>query len=193
MSIQTQLFESARLRLGPIDHEKDPEIESRWTHDPVFLHGLSFNPARPLSPAQMKKRYEAIEKEIDESHNSFHFMVRSKEDERLIGLARIEWIEWSHGAGGLKLAIGDVKDRRQGYASEVMQLLLRFAFDELNLYRLSAVVGEDNLAGLALLKKFGFVEEVRRRKALLRDGQFFDLIHLGLLRNEWQPVEASQP
>jgi RimJ/RimL family protein N-acetyltransferase len=75
----------------------------------------------------------------------------------------------------------------------VMQLLLRFAFEELNLYRLSAVVGEDNLAGLGLLKKFGFVEEVRRRKALMRDGQSFDLIHLGLLRNEWQPVEESQP
>jgi RimJ/RimL family protein N-acetyltransferase len=192
MSIQTQLFESTRLRLGPIDHEKDPEVESRWTHDPVFLHGLSLDPARPLSPAQMKKKYEAIEKSIEESHSTFHFAVRSKEDERLIGMARIEWIEWSHGAGNLKLAIGDVKDRRQGYGSEVMQLVLRYAFEELNLYRLSAVVGEDNLAGLALLKKFGFVEEVRRRKALLRDGQCFDLIHLGLLHSEWQPVEESQ-
>ena len=193
MSIQTQLFESARLRLGPIDHEKDPEVESRWTHDPIYLHGLGLSPARPLSPAQLKKKYEALEKEIEESHTSLHFMVRSKADERLIGMARIEWIEWSHGAGNLKLAIGDVKDRRQGYGSEVMQLLLRFAFEELNLFRLSAVVGEDNLAGLGLLKKFGFVEEVRRRKALMRDGQSFDLIHLGLLRNEWQPVEESQP
>jgi RimJ/RimL family protein N-acetyltransferase len=191
MSIQTQLFESTRLRLGPIDHEKDPEIESRWTHDPVFLHGLSLDPARPLSPAQMKKKYEAIEKSIEESHSTFHFAVRSKEDERLIGLARIEWIEWSHGAGNLKLAIGDVKDRRQGYGSEVMQLLLRFAFEELNLYRLSAVVGEDNLAGLALLKVW-----LRRRGAPAQGfaarGQCFDLIHLGLLRNEWQPVDESQ-
>jgi RimJ/RimL family protein N-acetyltransferase len=192
MSIQTQLFESTRLRLGPIDFDKDPEVESRWTHDPVFLHGLSLNPARPMSAAQMKKRYEAIEKEIEESHNSFHFAVRSKEDERLIGLARIEWIEWSHGTGNLKLAIGDAKDRRQGYGSEVMVLMLRFAFEELNLYRLSVAVGEDNLAGLALLKKFGFVEEVRRRKAMLRDGQFYDVIHMGLLRNEWQPLEESK-
>lgn len=193
MSIQTQLFESTRLRLGPIDHEKDPEVESRWTHDPVFLHGMSQNPARPLSPAQVKKKYEAIEKEIEEGHNSFHFMVRSKEDERLIGMVRIEWVEWSHGAGGLRVAIGDAKDRRQGYGSEVTQLMLRFAFDELNLYRLSAVVGEDNVAGLALLKKFGFVEEVRRRKALLRDGQCLDLIHLGLLQKEWQPTAEMQP
>lgn len=192
MSIQTQLFESTRLRLGAIDHENDPAVESRWTHDPVFVHGLSMNPARPLSAAQVKKMYEAIEKSIEESHNTFHFMVRTKEDDRLIGMARIEWIEWSHGAGSLKLAIGEAKDRRQGYGSEIMQLLLRFAFEELNLYRLATVVSEDNLAGVALLNKFNFVPEVRQRKAIHRDGQFFDLIHFGLLQKEWQPVEESQ-
>ena len=193
MSIQTQLFESARLRLGPIDHEKDPAVESRWTHDPSYQHGLGLDPARPLSPAQLKKKYEAIEKAIEESHNTFHFAVRGKDDDRLIGLARLEWIEWSHGAGHLKLAIGDPQDRRQGYGSEVMQLMLRFALDELNLYRLGVVVGEDNAAGLALFKKFGFVEEVRRRQALTRNGQVFDLLHFGLLRSEWQPEEHSQP
>lgn len=191
MSIETQLFESKRLRLGPIDHEKDAEVESRWSHDPIYLHGLSFAPAKPLSAAQLKKRYEAIEKSIEEAHNSFHFMVRAKEDERLIGMARIEWIEWSHGTGSLKLAIGDVKDRRQGYGSEVMELMLRFAFEELNLYRMSVVVGEDNEAAMALLRKYGFVEEVRRRKALLRDGQFFDMIHFGLLQNEWQASKET--
>jgi hypothetical protein len=33
MSIDTQLFEGKLIRLGPINHEKDPEVESRWTHD----------------------------------------------------------------------------------------------------------------------------------------------------------------
>jgi RimJ/RimL family protein N-acetyltransferase len=193
MSIQTQYFESARLRLGPIDYDKDPAVESRWTHDPAYQHGLGLYPARPLSPAQMKKKYEAIEKNIEESHNTFHFMVTSKEDDRLIGMARIEWIEWSHGAGELKLAIGDPQERRKGYGSELMELMLRFAFDELNLYRLSVMVSEDNTAGLALLKKFGFVEEVRRRKALHRNGQYIDLLHFGLLHSEWKPQEQSQP
>jgi hypothetical protein len=29
MSIDTQLFEGKLIRLGPIDHEKDAEVESR--------------------------------------------------------------------------------------------------------------------------------------------------------------------
>ena len=65
-------------------------------------------------------------------------------------------------------------------------MLLRFAFAELNLFRLSVYVPEYNVAALALLKKFGFVEEVRRRQALERDGRRWDMLVFGLLKDEWQ-------
>ena len=185
MSIDTQLFEGKLIRLAPIDHEKDPEVESRWTHDITLMRALSHQPAIPLSTAQMKKRYEAIEKEVDESKRLFHFTVRGKDDNRLLGFVRIEGIEWTHGTCSLKLAIGDPTERHKGYGGEALQLILRFAFNELNLYRLSAVVGEDNPQAQKFFEKFGFVEEVRRRKALMRDGQTWDSIHLGILRDEW--------
>jgi RimJ/RimL family protein N-acetyltransferase len=44
-------------------------------------------------------------------------------------------------------------------------MLLRFAFAELNMFRVSANVAEYNDGALALMKKFGFTEEVRRRQA----------------------------
>ena len=185
MSIDTQLFEGKIVRLAPIDHEKDPEVESRWTHDLTLQRSISRLPAIPLSTAQMKKKYEAIEKEVDESRRLFYFTIRGKEDNRLLGFVRIEGIEWTHGTCNLKLAIGDPVDRRKGYGSESLQLSLRFVFNELNLYRVSVVVGEDNPQALKFFEKFGFVEEVRRRKALQRDGQTWDLIHLGILRDEW--------
>jgi len=185
MSIDTQLFEGKLIRLGPIDHEKDPEVESRWTHDLTLMRALSHQPAMPLSIAQMKKKYEAIEKEVDESKRLFYFTIRTKEDDRLLGFVRIEWIEWTHGTGNLRMAIGDSAERNKGYGRDALELMLCFAFAELNLYRLTTIVGEDNPAGLRFFTKYGFVQEVRRRKALLRDGQTWDLIHLGLLRDEW--------
>lgn len=185
MTIDIQLFEGKLIRLGPIDHDKDPEVESRWSHDLTLMRTLSLHPAMPLSVAQMKKKYEAIEKEVDESRKLFYFTIRIKEDNRLLGFTRIEWIEWTHGTGNIKLAIGDPIDRNKGYGSESLELILRYAFDELNLYRLSAIVGDDNPGALRFFMRHGFVEEVRRRKALFRDGQAWDLIHLGLLRDEW--------
>jgi RimJ/RimL family protein N-acetyltransferase len=191
MSIDTQLFEGKLIRLGPIDHDKDPEVESHWTHDLVLMRSLSSHPAMPLSVAQMKKRYESIEKEVDESKKLFHFTIRSKVDGALLGFVRIESIEWTHGTGALKMAIGDQAERSKGYGSEALALMLRFAFNELNLYRLSALVGEDNPSAIRFFTRYGFVEEVRRRKALLRDGQEWDLIHLGILRDEWLELSGG--
>src|SRR5512139_794196 len=126
MRIDQPLFESEHICLGPIDHEKDPEIESRWTHDASYLRLISVDPALPASPAQIKKRYEAIEKEQDEDKNLFYFTLRMRSDDRLIGFARLHWIEWSNGTGFIQMGIGDPKDRGQGYGSEALALLLRF-------------------------------------------------------------------
>lgn len=184
--IQTQLFEGRDIRFGPIDHEKDPEIESKWTHDSDFMRLMDINPARPMSAAIIKKQYEKLEKQIDESKNLYHFAIRAREDDRLIGKADLQWIEWTNGNGWIQLGIGSIEDRRKGYGTQALNMLIRFAFAELNLFRLSARIPEYNEAALALFRKFSFVEEVRRRQALDRDGRRWDLIVFGLLSSDWQ-------
>lgn len=184
--IQTQLFEGTAIRFGPIDHEKDPEIEARWTHDSDFMRMLDIAPARPMSAALVKKQYEKLEKQLDEDKNQYYFTIRAKEDDRLIGKAIIQWIEWANGHGFVRLGIGAAEDRGKGYGSQALKMLLRFAFSELNLFRLSAIVPEYNTAAINLLKKHGFVEEVRRRRSLERDGRRWDLLVFGLLADEWR-------
>jgi RimJ/RimL family protein N-acetyltransferase len=185
-NIQTQLFEGQDIRFGPIDHEKDPEIESRWTHDSEFMRLMELNPARPVSAAMIKKQYEKLEKQIEEDKNLYHFMIRSRADDRLIGKASIQWIEWTNGNGFLRLGIGAAEDRCKGYGSQALRMLLRFAFAELNLFRVSAVVPEYNEGAIRLVKKFGFVQEVCRRRSLERDGRRWDLFVFGLLNDEWR-------
>lgn len=184
--IQTQLFEGRDIRFGPIDHEKDPEIESKWTHNSEFMRMMEVNPARPMSAAMIKKQYEKLEKQIDDDKNFYYFAIRAREDDRLIGKAMIQWIEWTNGNGWIQLGIGSAEDRRKGYGSQALSMLLRFAFAELNLFRVSARVPEYNDAAIALFKKCSFVEEVRRRQALDRDGRRWDLIVFGSLNSEWQ-------
>ena len=189
--IQTQLFEGKDIRFGPIDHEKDPEIESKWTHDSEFMRMFEIEPVRPMSAAMLKKKYEKLEKEIEENKNIFYFTIRDNEDDRLIGKAVIQRIEWSNGNGWIRLGIGAGDDQRKGYGSQALSMLLRFAFAELNLYRVTASVQEYNEPAIALLKKFGFAEEVRRRQSLDRDGRRWDLLIFGLLQDEWQKqIEA---
>lgn len=186
MSIATPLFEADRICLGPIDYEKDPEVVARWTNDAEFMRMMYDKPMRPLSAWHVKKQYEKLEKEMDEERSRFFFYIRLKDDKRLIGLADLYWISWSNRTGSVRLGIGLAEDRRQGYGSEALGLLLQYAFGELNLYRLSASMPEYNVAGLALFHNFGFVDEVRRRAAAYRDNYRWDVLHLGLLCDAWQ-------
>jgi len=190
--IQTPLFEARDIRLGPIDYDKDPEVESRWTHDGEFMCMMELKPVRPLAPQMVRKQYEKLEKEIDEHRNMFYFTIRAREDDRLLGKAIFEWVDWANGNSYLTLGIGSGQDRGKGFGTQALGLLLRFAFAELSLFRVTIVIPEYNQAALALVRKFGFLEEVRRRRAILRDGQEYDLLAFGLLRSEWaqQPVAA---
>jgi RimJ/RimL family protein N-acetyltransferase len=195
MDISLSLYDGQLIRLGPIDYENDAPLESKWSHDAEYLRLLDTQPARPLSIAQVKKRFEAIEKEVEESKNLFHFTIRtqptSQTPSRLVGHARIYQIEWTNGNGWVSLGIGDPAERNKGYGSEALRLLIHYAFGELNLYRLSAAVPEYNPAALQIFERAGFVREVCRRKALNRDGRTWDLLHLGLLQAEWQALQAG--
>ena len=184
--IATQLYDAEDIRLGPINYETDPPIESKWTHDASFMRLYDFDPARPLSAAIVKKQYEKLEKQMEEGNRFRHFMIRAKADDRLIGKAEIQRIEWTNGVCQIRLGIGAAEDRRKGYGAQALKLALRYAFAELNMFRVSADVAEYNEGALALVKKFGFAEEVRRRQALERDCRRWDLIVFGLLKDEWQ-------
>jgi RimJ/RimL family protein N-acetyltransferase len=185
MNISNSLYEGNLVRLGPLDHEKDPPVVARWTHDPIWrsvLEGVHC----PLSAEAVRKLLEKVEKEMEETKNLFHFTLRAKEDDRLVGLARIFWIDFHHGTGVLNMGIGDASDRRHGYGYDALNMLLRFAFNDLNLNRLSVWPSADDIPFIKMVEKAGFEEEARRREAVFRDGSYWDEIHMGLLRTKWE-------
>lgn len=192
LSLQTQLFEEKDVVFGPIDYEAHPAVESKWTHDAEFMRLMEIKLIRPLSVDMVKKQYEAIEKEMEEDKNLYYFTIQTRENNQFIGKAAIEWIDWSNGNGFLRLGIGEAEYRRKGYGSQALKMLLRFAFNELSLYRVTAVVPAYNEGAMRLFHKFGFMEEIRRRKAIQRDAEAWDLVSFGLLNAEWRDQVNGQ-
>ena len=184
MDITTSLYTGKLVRLTRIEFEKDPETLAQWSQDATLMRMLDHTPARPLAPVQIKKQLENIEKDMDEKHEMFYYHIRPINDEKLVGWAKIYWVLWPSQIANLELAIGP-SEQRQGYASDALQLLLRLAFNELNLNRLTVNVPAYNIPAIEFVKKFGFREEVRRREVILRDGRRWDLLLFGLLRSEW--------
>lgn len=181
------LFASDLVYLAPPDREGDAEIVARWYEDPEFAPLVQRGPAYPLKIEEARRKLPAAENDP----NRFVFAIRLKEDSRLAGLIEVGKILWPIGVGWLSLQIGDTRDRRKGYGSQALALMLRYAFNELNLNKIISLVNGYNQPALKFFKKNGFAQEVRQREALLRGHQRWDLIWMGLTRAEWEAGSAG--
>lgn len=74
----------------------------------------------------------------------------------------------------------------KGYGVAIEFVALNFAFDILKLNKLNCEVLDFNLSVIKLHKKFGFVEEGRKRKQIFKNNEFVDVVMLGLLSSEWR-------
>lgn len=79
---------------------------------------------------------------------------------------------------GLGILIYGEENRRRGYASDTLEILCRYAREQLRLHQLWCTVGAGNAASLALFRQAGFVETGVRRDWLWSPEGFRDEILL---------------
>jgi RimJ/RimL family protein N-acetyltransferase len=94
-------------------------------------------------------------------------------------------ISWSNGNSWVGIGIGEREYWGRGYGTDAMRVVLRFAFQELNLHRVSLSVFAYNERAVRSYVKAGFREEGRTRELMLREGTRHDVIEMGILREEW--------
>lgn len=109
-------------------------------------------------------------------------------DGRLIGCTGLHSIHWTHGTATTGTVIGRKADRGQGYATDAKMLLLAFAFLRLNLRKICSDVIAPNGASLRYAEKCGYKEEGRQLRQIYVDGEYHDLVHLGVFKEEWLPL-----
>jgi len=83
--------------------------------------------------------------------------------------------------------------RRRGYAQEAARLVLRFYFRELRYQKVTVNIYAFNEVSLRFHRRFGFTEEGRLRRMVFTNGQYYDEIHLGMTREEFDQIDPPQP
>ena len=180
--MNANLFTGQLIRLSAMDAEASAEWFARWDRDVEYMRLLDSDPHRLMTAKQIKA---AIEKDEAESQE-IQFAIRTLAEDRLIGFVALDGINWPHGDSFVGIGIGDRAYWGRGYGTDAMRVLLRYAFTELNLSRLSLNVFSYNQRALRSYEKAGFVVEGRQRQTLRRDGKFHDLIFMGVLRDHWR-------
>jgi UDP-4-amino-4,6-dideoxy-N-acetyl-beta-L-altrosamine N-acetyltransferase len=101
-----------------------------------------------------------------------------------IGFIQFTNINKKHGTCEWGFYIGE-KTAPRGSGTVMGILTLDYLFNVLKMRKLNAYVLEFNLISLNYHKKFGFVEEGRLKKQILKNNQYADLVLLGLFKESW--------
>lgn len=182
-TFENDILRGERVRLTAEDPSIMAQHYSRWSVDSEFLRLMDSAPARTFSTKAIQEWLEK-EQEKDRGDN-FYFMIRSLEDDRLIGDVGLDGIHWNHRDTYLGIGLDNREDWGKGYGSDAMQLVLNYAFTELNLYRVTLNVFEYNPRAIHVYEKLGFVYEGRLRRCLNREGKRWDMLYMGITREEW--------
>jgi UDP-4-amino-4,6-dideoxy-N-acetyl-beta-L-altrosamine N-acetyltransferase len=107
-----------------------------------------------------------------------------------VGLANFYDIDRRHGRGAWAYYLAEPSVRGRGIGGYVEYLMIEKAFGEIGLQKLWCEVLESNAGVARMHKRFGFQEEARLRRHILKNGDYVDVMGLGLLADEWPEARA---
>ncbi len=179
-------FAGKLVRLASIDIEKDPALWAQWGSNSEYQQLLDWGPSKIYTTAQAR---DWVDKNAE---NSYTFAIHTLDDDKDIGFLELDGINWTSRDAWLGIGVGEQDYWGKGYGTDAIHILLRFAFEELNLNRVTLNVFEYNERAIKSYQKLGFQEEGRQRQAMSRWDRRWDLIFMGVLRSEWEAKNLTQ-
>ena len=171
------MLSGERVRLRAFE-PSDAETVWRWYRDHEFsvldgnIYGTSLEELRSFLQSIGSPTYADVSLGIEAEGGALIGSIRLKrgspEDRHAdfgIGIEREYW--------------------NRGYGTDATRTILRFAFEEMNLHRVSLMVLDYNDRAQRCYEKCGFRVEGRARSARFRDGRWCDEILMGILQDEF--------
>jgi ribosomal-protein-alanine N-acetyltransferase len=143
------------------------------------------------SPPTQREQFAAFLKRCRGDANACFFICRHG-DGAILGSINLSQI--FHGAfqsAYLGYQIG-AEFSGQGYMTEAIALVLRYAFTKLKLHRIEANIQPGNIASIALVKRAGFVKEGFSRRYLKICGRWRDHERWAILAEDWAATKRHK-
>jgi RimJ/RimL family protein N-acetyltransferase len=175
-----------RVYLRPVEVEDVPLL-LKWINDPEVNRFLGA--FQPYNAVREREWVEGLYKQPGDSV----LLIVLKEDDRPIGSCGLHQLRMDvpNRCCELGILIGEPEFQSRGYGAEAMKLLCDYGFNRLGLRRIGLRVYEYNRRAIRCYEKVGFREEGRLREARFIDGQFCDVVMMGLLEREFRGEEGA--
>ena len=164
-------------------NSKWAELICKWRNDQK-VRQYSRN-AWPRTLDEVKKRFETVPGGHRHTRDWVGFIMYHKLDKRPIGDIGLNRIDWVSRHANIFAMIGEPEYWGKGIVGEAAQLVLRYAFTELNLHKVRASVFSPNERSLRAAEKLGLNKEAVIKAEMYVDGKYLDVHKWGLTKEEW--------
>jgi RimJ/RimL family protein N-acetyltransferase len=187
--MKTNLLQGTLVQLVAQEPEEHAEAISRWNRDTEWWRLLAAEPSNQYSAKKISQWIEQDQQK--DKPVAYSFAIHKLEDNHLVGFIGLDGDLFPHGEAFVGIGIGERELWSKGYGTDAMRVILRFAFQEMNLRRVSLDTFEYNPRAIHSYEKAGFSHEGRARGFLNREGKRWDLIFMGILKEEWLSLEPT--
>lgn len=160
----------------------------RWTNDREVTKFLS----RGTFPGCLEKFKSEFEL-LCTSQSEIQLAVVARKSGAYIGVTGLHSINWVSRHAEFRILIGEKEYWGQGLGTEACQLMVAYAFEVLNLNKVWLGVNSANTRAHQSYLKAGFFLEGELRAELYRNGKFFNIVRMSILRNEYEAVKGKWP
>ena len=175
------MIQGKRVRLRAMECNDLPLFVT-WLNDAEVRENISVY--IPLSMTQEEDWFKRIN-QLPVEEQPLAIEVLQGEEWRVIGNTTFIKMDMHNRSAEVGILIGDKQYWGQGYGTDAMRLMLRHAFNHLNLNRVYLNVYETNLRGIRCYEKCGYKLEGRMRQAQFLNGKYIDLLWMSILKDEW--------
>ncbi|MCC8173981.1 MAG: GNAT family N-acetyltransferase [Odoribacter sp.] len=162
---------------------EDLEYLYKWENN-MDLWEIS-NTLVPFSHFILKNYIESTaHKDIYEA-KQVRLMITDQETKEPLGLIELYDFDPYHQRAGLGVMIYNHQDRRKGYATSAIKLMLDYCFETLGLNQVYSCVPKCNVASLKVFKKIGFCEIGIWKQWLKQGLEWQDAVFFQMLSSDW--------
>jgi RimJ/RimL family protein N-acetyltransferase len=119
----------------------------------------------------------------DKSNNSVHFGICLLDSEELIGITKLFNINWISHTCYFGIFLGSKETRGKKYGKEVTELIIKYAFNSLNLRKILLEVIVINQPAINLYQKIGFIIEGKLKRQYYEGNAYHDVLIMSLFQN----------
>lgn len=184
------MLQNNNVRLRAIGREDLPAL-AHYNNDLAVELAGGGDPPWPQALERLTAEYEAKWQQggRDGGQGGVEFAIEG--NGQFIGICALFNVDSTARTCELGITIGDKMAWSQGYGRSAIQLLLQYAFVYHNFHKVTLQVNGRNERAIRAYIACGFVEEGRQRQQVWSNGSYDDLVHMGILCEEWTAVSEG--